>query len=304
MTFRASRRQRSNGNSNKVDNIKLKVQNCGGGYENRHIGSEIRQSVAWRTLRAITIVICILAAQTAVFAENAPWLEAIKSDFNEFPDRFIEDSRDTFINENNFMALVMAGAASFVMHNGGIDDNIAEDFARDNRFHGFADESLYIIGTPETHFAATALWYAVEAQNGDELSKERALTMMTALSVNGIVTLGLKVIRHNDTPNGHSLAWPSGHTSSSFTVASVLHEYYGLKVGIPAYILASVIAYRMMDTGDHWASDVVFGGTLGWVVGHTVANKHKKLEVAGFSVIPYWAGEEKAALGVGLVRTF
>jgi membrane-associated phospholipid phosphatase len=127
---------------------------------------------------------------------------------------------------------------------------------------------------------------------------------MTAISANGAVTTGLKLIRNNDTPNQHHLSWPSGHTSSSFTVASVLHEYYGLKVGIPAYIIAAVVSYRMMDTGDHWASDVVFGGTLGWVVGHTIAGKHKKLEMAGFSLVPYTAGRNGSDLGVGLVRVF
>jgi membrane-associated phospholipid phosphatase len=29
----------------------------------------------------------------------------------------------------------------------------------------------------------------------------------------------------------------------------------------------------MMDEGDHWASDVLFGAVLGWVVGHTVAGR-------------------------------
>jgi hypothetical protein len=247
--------------------------------------------------------VCLLSLATVCKAESR-WLESFKTDLDKFPGRFCEDARDTFVNNNNFTALLLAGTASVIMHNGGADDDIAEKFERNNIFHGFADESLYIIGTPETHFAVTALWYAIEAQNGNEPGREQALTMMTAVSVNGAVTQGLKLITSNKSPNHQSLSWPSGHTSSSFTVASVLHEYYGLKVGIPAYIIAAVVAYRMMDTGDHWASDVVFGGTLGWVVGHTIAGKHKKLEMAGFSVVPYTAGRNGSDLGVGLVRVF
>ena len=150
----------------------------------------------------------------------------------------------------------------------------------------------------------TALWYAICSEDGDERGKERAWTMMTALAINGAATLGLKAIRHNDTPNGMSWSWPSGHTSSSFTIASVLHEYYGLKVGIPAYIIAAVVGYRMMDTGDHWASDVVFGGALGLVVGHTIAGKHKKLEAEGFTVVPYTTGRDGSGVGVGLAKVF
>ena len=97
-------------------------------------------------------------------------------------------------------------------------------------------------------------------------------------------------------------AWPSGHTASSFTVASVLDEFYGPQIGIPAYAAAGFVGYRMMDAGDHWASDVLFGGVLGWVVGHTVAGKHKQLEVAGFEVVPYFS--ESGANGIALVRQF
>ena len=129
--------------------------------------------------------------------------------------------------------------------------------------------------------------------------------MITALSVTGLATTGLKAVRHNDTPNGKAWAWPSGHTSGSFTVASVLHEFYGLKIGIPAYAIASLVGYRMMDAGDHWASDVVFGATLGWVVGHTIAAKHKELEVAGFEILPYYtATTDGPALGVSLAKRF
>jgi membrane-associated phospholipid phosphatase len=128
--------------------------------------------------------------------------------------------------------------------------------------------------------------------------------MMTALSVTGLVTVGLKGIRDNETPNGKSWAWPSGHTSSSFTVAAVLDEFYGPKVGIPAYVLASLVGYRMADTGDHWASDVVFGATLGWVVGHTIAGKHKELEIAGLTVLPYMGNTDGSPKGISIVKQF
>jgi membrane-associated phospholipid phosphatase len=119
-----------------------------------------------------------------------------------------------------------------------------------------------------------------------------------------LATTGLKFARNNESPNGKHRAWPSGHTSSSVALASVLDEFYGPKVGIPAYIGASAVAYRMMDTGDHWASDVVFGATLGWVVGHTVAGRHKDLEVAGFTLVPYMSHTEQPATGIGLLKRF
>jgi hypothetical protein len=87
----------------------------------------------------------------------------------------------------------------------------------------------------------------------------------------------------------------------------MLDEFYGPNVGIPAYALASLISYRMLDSGDHWTSDVVFGAAIGWVVGHTFGEKQKQLEVAGFKVLPYTAcapGNNGTVVGVNLVKRF
>lgn len=243
------------------------------------------------------------ASQTKGPSRKPLWLESAKLDLAEWPDRIIEDSKQTFLKRDNMAALLLAGGASIAMHQDA-DKEIADHFERHPHLHNFRDESLYVIGHPVTHFAAASIWYALSAENQDELNRQRAWTMMTALAVTSLTTTGLKAIRDNDTPNGKRWAWPSGHTSHSFTVASVLDEYYGPKVGIPAYVLASLVGYRMMDTGDHWASDVVFGATLGWVVGHTVAGRHEKLEVAGFEVSPYLGNTGASTMGVSLVKQF
>ncbi len=243
---------------------------------------------------------------TGVSLNKSLWWQSAKGDLAKFPDRFIEDSKYTFLRTDNITALLLAGGASIAMHNTDADDNIRDNCKRHRVFRGFTDESLNIIGSPAMHFPMAGLWYALAAENKDELNKGRALTMLTALSINSAATLGLKAIRDNDTPNDKNWAWPSGHTSSSFTVASVLDEFYGPKVGIPAYIMATVVAYRMMDSGDHWASDCVLGATLGWVVGHSVAGKHKQLEIAGFDVLPYTAAtkNDNTAMGISLVKQF
>lgn len=231
------------------------------------------------------------------------WLKTAKEDFAAWPDRLIADSKEAFLRPDNMTALLLAGGASVAMHQDA-DKDIADYFARHRNFHNFKDESLNFIGHPTTHFAAGTIWYFLSIQNHDDLNKERAWTMRTALTITWLATTGLKLIRNNETPNDKDFAWPSGHTSSSFTVASVLDEFYGPKVGIPAYAVASLVAYRMMDTDDHWGSDVVFGATLGWVVGHTVAGKHKKLEVAGFKIVPVIPITEEPAFGIGLIKKF
>lgn len=94
-------------------------------------------------------------------------------DLAGLPDRLVEDSRDTLLRADNMTALLLAGGASVAMHDSDADKNLSENFSRHRAFHGFADEGLNVIGSPTFHFPATGLWYAVSAENQDELNKQR-----------------------------------------------------------------------------------------------------------------------------------
>jgi len=96
----------------------------------------------------------------------------------------------------------------------------------------------------------------------------------------------------------------STNPAYSLTVYNAKAPDYGLKVGLPAYAATGVVAWRMMDDGDHWASDVVFGATLGWVVGHTVARRQGDLEIAGFEVMPYTGNYQNPGVGISLAKRF
>ncbi len=253
----------------------------------------------------VVVVWAGLFAQQEGELGSERWYGLLKEDFKDLPDQFLADAEMTFTKEGNIFALLTAGGASVALHNTDADENI-QDYLNDHQtFSGGYDEALNIAGNPVTHFAAAGLWYVLSADNGNELNRQRAWTMIRALSVNGAATMSLKLIVNNDTPNGGDLAWPSGHTSSSFTVASVLDEFYGSKVGIPAYAGATVVGWRMMDAGDHWASDVVFGATLGWVIGHSVAGEGKVPEVAGFTPLPMTSiFSRRAVSGICFVKNF
>ncbi len=227
----------------------------------------------------------------------------VKQDYKKFPGRFWNDSKATFTKPDNIAALLFTGGASIAMHQEA-DENIADNFDKHQMLQGSDAETFNIIGHPMVHSAASYIWYFLCVRNKDDINKERAYTMRTALTINWLATTALQYTRGNDTPNGEYLSWPSGHASSSFTVASVLDEFYGPKVGIPAYAIASFVAYRMMDTGDNWGSDVVFGATLGWVIGHTVAGSDKDNKIAGFEIVPFMTETEKPALGIGFVKRF
>jgi len=236
---------------------------------------------------------------------NADVLGSLWTDVWTLPDTIIEESLDILDTDKNLMYLLLAGGASIAMHNTNMDSEIAENFNLNRALGKEVDEIVSNLGGPGVHFAVTGLWYAISVDKGDELNKQRSWTMMKALSVTGATTITLKLIVNNDTPNEKWPAWPSGHTASSFTVASVLDELYGPEVGFPAYLAAGFVGYRMMDSGDHWASDVVFGAVLGWIVGHHIGREQKMMELAGFEINPYTnITPTGPAVGISLVKRF
>jgi hypothetical protein len=224
-------------------------------------------------------------------------------DISGFPSRLLYDANEVFSKPSNLAALLLAGGASVAMHNSDADKNLNDNLHR-RAFNDTSDKIFDVGGNPWTHLGATGLWYLFSQANDDELNQQRAESLLSALLITDATIFTLKAIRNNDTPNGNDLAWPSGHTASSFCVASVLDEYYGPQVGIPAYIGAAIVGWRMMDSGDHWASDILFGGTLGYIVGHSVAAKDKQLEIAGFKVEPMIDFGSRPSTGIVLVRRF
>jgi len=93
-----------------------------------------------------------------------------------------------------------------------------------------------------------------------------------AMIVTGAYSGLLKYSVGRERPDGRdNLSFPSGHTSTAFSLAAVADHHYGWKVGLPAYFLASGIGLSRIESNRHHLSDVLAGATLGLIVGRTVA---------------------------------
>ncbi len=76
------------------------------------------------------------------------------------------------------------------------------------------------------------------------------------------------------------LSMPSGHTARAFAVASVLsHQANRWYVSVPAYGLAGSVAAERVRSGDHWLTDVMVGGALGYLIGRTVSSSSPRADV-------------------------
>jgi len=86
-----------------------------------------------------------------------------------------------------------------------------------------------------------------------------------SLIVNTVLTQGIKLSVGRERPDGGRFSFPSGHTSSTFATAAVLHGYFGWRVGIPAYGFATLIGGSRLQENRHYPSDVIFGAAIGLV---------------------------------------
>ena len=74
-------------------------------------------------------------------------------------------------------------------------------------------------------------------------------------------------------------AFPSGHTSTAFAIASVFAIQYSDKLAVPviAYSLAGLVGISRMTEHTHWASDVFVGAWAGYLCARQVVVQHKKV---------------------------
>ena len=227
--------------------------------------------------------------------------ETLRRDIKNLPGDLWHQTVDVYTNPLNLIILAGAGGASIAVaqHQ---DEDTAEFFDEHHHFGQGWRDALSFAGSPATHFVLAGLWYTVGAVKQDDKTYEVGKTLIDALIINGLSTSLIKIVSNRESPNGEEQAFPSGHTSSSVTFATVMHEAYGPWVGLPLYGLSALVAMERLDDGEHWISDVVFGAALGLVVGHTVAGGRPP-EVFGGQLAPY-VNPENGISGIAWVKTF
>jgi membrane-associated phospholipid phosphatase len=88
-------------------------------------------------------------------------------------------------------------------------------------------------------------------------------------------TYALKYAVDETRPNGGSKSFPSGHTSVSFSAAEFMRKRYGWEYGIPAYALASFVAYSRVEAREHYPHDVIAGAAIGIVSSYIFTRPYK-----------------------------
>ncbi len=227
--------------------------------------------------------------------------ETVDRDLRDWPRVFWKDTKDVFSNRRNLVILGLTYGGALALQQSGPDDTVEDSFRTHATFKKDFRDVFGAIGNPGTHFGIAGLWYLAGQQRQDEKTYSVATKLFRALALNGVVTLLGQAATWEDTPNGEWGTLPSGHTSSTFTFASVMHHEYGPAVGLPLYALGVATAYARLEDGEHYLSDVVMGGVLGLVIGHTVANDGEPPQLFGGTIAPY-ADPVSGATGIAWVK--
>ena len=119
------------------------------------------------------------------------------------------------------------------------------------------------------------------------------ITALAALAIGALITnVALKNavarIRPYEMVDGLKLlierqsdfSFPSGHSCASFAAAMVCFRLLPKKWGVPAVILASLIAFSRLYVGVHYPSDVIVGSLIGifaaWAAEKIICEIQKK----------------------------
>lgn len=255
------------------------------------------------------------ATPTPAGAGYVPWQErrgpAYPGDFwrsfgrdaKELPVTLWDDTKVTFTSPTSWILFGLAGAAGLALHGNNGDEQIADHYTRHgSQLNDFWDSVGDAGGHPGTHFAIAGGAYLWSLANGDTKTYEVSKTLLNALIINGLFTEALKVAARTESPNGDEFGWPSGHASSSFCFATVMHEAYGPWVGVPLFGFAAFVGYERVDARNHDFSDVISGALIGIAVGHAVSSNHQP-KILGMDVIPY-VNPENGAMGIALTKTW
>jgi membrane-associated phospholipid phosphatase len=130
----------------------------------------------------------------------------------------------------------------------------------------------------------------------DESSKKIAFEILQTTFYAGAITTALKLAFGRTRPGtadgsksfgNWSLlddsfhSFPSGHTTVAFSISTVLSKNAKTDfLKAIAYVPALLTAVSRVYQDDHWASDVIIGGIVGYTVGDWVTSKHNNIQLS------------------------
>jgi membrane-associated phospholipid phosphatase len=175
-----------------------------------------------------------------------------------------------------------------------LDNTVDDNFIERNDFHVIPAVGLAKVGEGYNYVLAGL---SVSMLAGGLIFKDKKLLVTTRLMVESyiiagaITQIGKRVFgreRPFESEGPSEFEWfqltasashsfPSGHTAGAFSVMTVLAKQYdSWWIKIPAYTIALSVAFQRIDSRNHWGTDVIVGGAIGYWVGSALVNRYRR----------------------------
>lgn len=167
------------------------------------------------------------------------------------------------------------------------------------------------LGASYTLAGASGAMYLFGKVTGDKHARETGWLALEAIAHTQLVVFGIKQITNRRRPvtdearggfwsGGDS--FPSGHSATSFAVASVFAYEYREHIAVPiaAYSIAALISASRVSARRHWASDIFVGGSMGFLIGRHIYRHRHNPDLPGSIVRPGRVRRLAPELGFGM----
>lgn len=235
---------------------------------------------------------------------------------------YFTDSKDVIVspfkwNKKEYILAAGITGTTFLLFT---QDKEIQTFFQNNRTEFTDNTSKYFfdpLGKGYYSLPFLGVLYLKGVFTDDIRAEKTALNSVKAFVISGVLTQVIKQIAHRHRPYQDNIpdpwkwdgpisdtkytAFPSGHTVSGFSIATVLSSAYNDKKWVPilSYSLATLNGLARINDNKHWASDVFMGAVLGIAIGKLVYNNSRKN--GKIKVIP---ASRQSSLGLSILIEF
>lgn len=204
--------------------------------------------------------------------------------------------------------LYLAGAVAALVPLSLLDTHIGNG-VKGQQYNGSLSGFLNVtneFGGPKMNIPVVAL-FATSLATDNTRFQDAAFTSLQSMVYAGAISYGLKYsfgrFRPQEWEDPYRFApfsgrssFPSGHTTTVFAVLTPWVLYYPHPVSYGLFAVCGGTALSRMAREKHWATDVLAGGTLGFLTAYWLTKQHQQ-QASRVSVIPS-IGANSASLQV------
>jgi len=182
--------------------------------------------------------------------------------------------------------IYLAGAAFYLIPASGLDPQVNPEVRKitGGAFGSYLDV-VNEFGGPRMNLPVTAL-FAASLATKDRRFQDAAFTSFQSMLYAGVIGYTLKYAFGRSRPyegqgafqfspfSGHT-SFPSGHTTTAFAIVTPWVLYYPNIGTYALFAVCSGTAIARLERDKHWATDVLAGGTIGFLTAFWLTRRHQ-----------------------------